>query len=172
MDKEKVIKMIDEYLSETNISKEWIEALTFCKKELTKSEPMYINHPLCDACRDYGDIAFKDCNKCEVRDEFLRDVKCKKCIHRTVCKFNIETGITKMLTKIVNDSCLAYMPISAVRNESEKKSFIVMVDDHNTLFIPSECYRQLNVNPGDLLHLQINLDGKTLLIRKAEQNGK
>lgn len=122
MDKETVIKMIDEYTSEPNIiSKEWLEALIFCKRELTKSQevsaPMYINHPLCDACRDYGDIQFKDCNKCEVKDEVLTDVKCKTCIHRRICKFNIETGITKVLIKCVNDSCLEYVPINAVKNE-------------------------------------------------------
>lgn len=96
MNKEMVIKMIDEYLSESNISKEWIEALTFCKKELTKSvlAPMYINHPLCDACRDYGDIVFKDCNKCEVKDEILR-------------RYNMTEKIKVKLDKF------AYMPARA-----------------------------------------------------------
>ena len=91
MDKETVIKMIDEYLAEANISKEWREALTLCRRELTKStpvsDPIYINHPLCDACRDYGDIYLRDCNKCEVKEELLRrsNMNCKDCIHNDFC---------------------------------------------------------------------------------------
>lgn len=119
MDKETFIKMIDEYISESNIiSKEWLEALIFCKKELTKSpvvaDSMYINHPLCDACRDYGDILFRDCTKCEFG---AVEIKCKKCIHRRVCKFNIETGVSNIVAKIIDDGCLEYVPINAVKNE-------------------------------------------------------